>query len=66
MASGLTWLQSFLPDKSNGSFALKALSPTEPWAVILLSTEHVRSLRNADATLRAGISADTRLQLTQR
>jgi len=45
MASGLTWLKSFLPDKSNGSFALKALRPTELRAVILLSTEHVRSLR---------------------
>lgn len=45
MASGLTWLKSFLPDKSNGSFALKALSSTGHWAVILLSAEHVRSLR---------------------
>lgn len=44
MASGLTWLKSFLPDKTNGSFALKALDSTELWAVILLSTEHVGSL----------------------
>lgn len=45
MARGLPRLKASLPDKSNGSSALKALSSTGLWAVILLSTEHVRSLR---------------------
>lgn len=63
MASGLTWLKSFLPDKTNGSFALKALDSTGLWAVILLSTEHVGSLGDADARLQAMIFLATRLQL---